>query len=487
MTTPIQPVISVAASAPTAWFALAAVGDTAFDVQRDQREGLDGVPDAEALTILQQLRGQSPAQRNALVSALSEGQLCALRGLGPEGLSFGEQGELFDLLASSLDGHNLARVGAVYLHSAAASLWGDSLCRRASADATLAFLKTWAPRIEAAPSSLEVAAVGGDTVSSAVSLLAAKALAGLANHTRQVDEVLQLLAPHPSEARRLQSVIGAAQQMHVSVPACPWGGVTAVTCDPEPLLRLIDASACATSPCAKASVFEASAQLLGKMAVGRSAVPGLVARQGVNAALAQSLTRLVCSDTAGILGALETHHGGGQGLAAYVREMVHRGRTNELRVMTEQLRCGHDACEDPVRHFNQHDAQGRYRHAATLGYYVGAVQAACQVFSSEMAPWAHPLAAIFAGGLPGGQGMEGKLWLSGGAVRALQRVAASPPLALGAPVVERLTRALKAGPQDDAVTALVLPHAAEGGPVEKKEAAIACVAAMRRVINAHGL
>ncbi len=471
-----------------AWVALPAMEDAAFDSRRDQSEGLDGIPDAEAITILQQLRGQSPAERNALVSALSEGQLCALRGLGPEGLSFGEQCELFDLLASSLDGHNLARVSAVYWHSAAASLWGDSLCRCASADATLAFLKTWAPRIEAAPSSMEVAAMGGGTASSAVSLLAAKALAGLANHTRQVDEALQLLAPHPSDAGRLQSVIGAAQQMQVSVPACLRDGATAVTCDPEPLLRLIDASVCGTSPSAKASVFEWSAQLLGKMVVGRSAVPGLVVRcQGANAALAQSLTRLVCSDTAGILGALETHHGGGQGLAAYVREMVHQGRTNELRVMTEQLRCGHDACEDPIRHFNQHDAQGRYRHAATLGYYVGAVQAACQAFLSAMEPWANPLAAIFAGGLSGGQGMEGKLWLSGGAVGALQRVAASPPLALGAPIVERITRALKAGPQDEAVTALVLPHSAEGGPVEKQEAAIACVAAMRRVIDAHGL
>jgi hypothetical protein len=319
-------------------------------------------------------------------------------------------------------------------------------------------------------------------------LLAAKALAGLANHTRQVDEALQLLAPHPSDAGRLQSVIGAAQQMQVSVPACLRDGATAVTCDPEPLLRLIDASVCGTSPSAKASVFEWSAQLLGKMAVGRSAVSALVVRrQGANAALAQSLTRLVCSDTAGILGALETHHGGGQGLVGYVREMVHQGRTNELRVMTEQLRCGHDACEDPIRHFNQHAAQGRYRHAATLGYYVGAVQVACQAFLSEMAPWAHPLVAIFAGGLSGGQGIEGKLWLSGGAVRALQRVAASPPLALSVPIVERLTRAFKTDPQNEAVTALVLPHFAEGSPVENQEAAIVCVAAMRRVIDAHRL
>jgi uncharacterized membrane protein len=208
-------------------------------------------------------------------------------------------------------------------------------------------------------------------------------------------------------------------------------------------------------------------------------------RQGVDAALVQALTRLVCSDTTGVLGSLEAHHSGGHGLVAFIREMLRRGRTDELRIMTEQLRRGHDACEDPIAYLAHHDAWGRYRRAAALGYYIGAVQVACREARLDGKLCVDTLVAVLMGGLANGPEGQENLWLSGGAACALQRLSASSLSGPDASIADRLMHSLKAGCASDVIAALVLPHSVESRPFAKIGCEIAYAAAVRRVFDAH--
>lgn len=478
---PIQPVTSVCALAPSLWSGHAGWSDTNPD-RRESAEH-DDEPLTEAV-LVQRLRERSPAECNALVAGLSQERLHGLSALASAGLAFSEQAELFDLLASCLDGDNLVRVSAAYMHSAALGLWADSVRRHASAGSKLGLIRVWAEQMGAAAQPLRLGAVTCvDAASSGTSLMAANAFAGLAGCTKAVDEALQWLVPQPGETKRLQSVVEAALQMHAAVPR--GSGQAVIASDSQPLVGIVAASAYGTHPCAKAAVFEVSVQAFKRVAA--NACPTQTwAMHAANAALAQALSRLVFSDTTGILAALEAHHGGGQGLVSYLIGMVQQRRTNELRVMTEQLLHGHDAWEKPCAYLARHDAWGRYRHAAVLGYYVGAVQVACQMACGDGGLRVDTLAAIFGGGLVAGPANLNQLWLSGGAARALQSIANAPPCPGNVALEPCLRHSLQAAGADGVAATQILRYLLQGSPWGASGAERAYAAAAHRVVVAHG-
>lgn len=480
MTNPILPVSSVCASAPTLWLGRAGWSDAKPDQPESQEH--DDEPVTEAV-LLQRLRERSPVECNALVTGLSQVQLHALGGIASAGLAFGEQAEFFDLLAGCLDGGNLVRVSAAYLHSTALCQWADSVRLQASTGSKLGYLRAWAERTDAAPARKPGAVKSVDAVISATSLIAANAFAGLAGCTTAVDEALHLLVPQPSDTARLQSVVEAALQMHAAVPRGL--GQALIASDSQPLVGMVCASAYGTHPHAKAAVFEVSVQAFKRLAA--NACPTQTwAVQAANAALAQALSRLVFSDTTGILAALEAHYGGGQGLVSYLIDMVRQRRTTELRVMTEQLLHGHDACEKPCTYLAQHDAWGRYRHAAALGYYVGAVQAACRVAYGDGGLGVDTQVAIFGGGLVAGPANLGQLWLSGGAARAFQSISDAPPCLGDEALQPCLRHSLQAACADGEAATQVLRCLLQGRPCAASGAERAYAAAAHRVFVAHG-
>jgi hypothetical protein len=372
-----------------------------------------------------------PADRNSLVSRLSDKELQTWMQASGQYMNPQDQQPLFDALAEGLDNRQLGRVitsldrdNAVNADNAAiVGRFGDAVAAHKPPDALRQFVQSAAGRVEGDQKTALVVAKAlvalGDqstpsTYSGGIPYTPPNrfetALAGLSD--AQLDSVLHAAAqerfegnmrsydPQPLAAlldraagaplssaqrqRLVESGLGVMQQLAQRPDEGPrHDEVHAQVVNS--LARLIGSEHGASAG-QRAELFELTAQAWGGFA-GNDAK--------VDAALATSLKGLLATDTNAVMGELETQFREGAGMTRFVREMIAQGRADELKPFMAQLQLGNDLQGDPMARFGSQDGAGNHRHANVLGYFVGSVYAGVSQLNKNADDTAGVLGDIF--------------------------------------------------------------------------------------------
>ncbi len=253
--------------------------------------------------------------------------------------------------------------------------------------------------------------------------------------------------------------------------------------DVAPLTAMIDAAATGTNAELKAKVFEFSARELKEIANTNTGIGIAVLKDGAEEKLTRSLSELITSDTNGVMRELETEFREGRGISTFTEQMIRQERTDELRVIIEQIKRGNGGQEDPVQRFEATEGRDNRRNAQTLGYFVGSIYVGTQTISRDIDKQAGIIKAIFADSLSGGKDLAG-VWLSAGAKGAVG-VLVGTVGATGVVLTDQIARGMKAGNKDlrEGLAELAFPRLPNGQKYEGERAETTYDAAVSRVIN----
>lgn len=438
----------------------------------DQSGWFNDVTNDELKDIATTFDQLNPTQRNQVLANLSDGELKTLAEesgswgvLGTGGLSRDEKRAMLEDLAQGADGAQLERLSRAFSGEDDAKLLGDAIASHASPDAQLQFVQRMAGRVESDPQ---------------VALQVAQAIGGMKGSASHVDRALEALS-----GGKLHAVVDAAQQENLSTHASMYGGATSVlTYDVEPLQALIEAGATGNSVEQKARLFDAAATVLNDISKVSTFTPGMgVLKNNAEEKLTQSLSKLLTSDTNGVMGELESQFRSGKAITTFTKQMIEQGRTDELKVIVTQLQRGNDLKGDALQRFSTPDANGQYTHAQTLGYFVGSVHAAAYKMRGDVDRQISTFKAIFGGGLSGGKDVVSNLWLGTGAAKAVLGAGVGTVAAVGLLTADEIGRQMKAGilNERDALTQFSYPREANGRLYEGERAETAYDTASNRV------
>jgi hypothetical protein len=371
------------------------------------------------------------ADRNTLVSRLSDKELQTWMQASGQYTNPQDQQPLFNALAQGLDNRQLGRVitsldrdNALNTDNAAiVGRFGDAVAAHKPAGELRQFAQSAASRVEGdQKTALVVAkalvALGEQSTPSTYSggipytppNTLEPALASLSD--AQLHSVLQAAAqerfegnmrsydPRPLAAlldraasapldsaqrqRLVESGLGVMQQLALRPDEGPRHDEVNATVA-NSMARLIGSEHGASVE-QRAKLFELTANAWGGFAGNDSKL---------DAALATSLKGLLTSDTNAVMGELETQYREGAGITRFVREMTAQGRAEELKPIMAQLQLGNDLKGDPIARFGSQDSAGNHCHANVLGYFVGSVYAGVSQLNKSADDTAGVLGDVF--------------------------------------------------------------------------------------------
>lgn len=371
------------------------------------------------------------ADRNSLVSRLSDKELRTWMQATGQYTNPQDQQPLFNALAEGLDNQQLGRVitsldrdNAINADNAAiVGRFGDAIAAHKPAGELRQFVQSAAGQVE------------GDQKTA---LVVAKALVALGEQSTPSSYSGGIPSTPPNQFEpalaglsdaQLDSVLQAAAQERFE------GNMRSY--DPKPLAALLDRAASAPLSSAQrqrlvesglgvmqqlvdrpdegprhdevnAQVVNSLARLLGSehgasveqraklFELTANAWGGFAGNDAkVDAALATSLKGLLATDTNAVMGELETQFREGAGMTRFVREMIAQGRAEELKPFMAQLQLGNDLKGDPIARFGAQDSAGNHRHANVLGYFVGSVYAGVSQLNKSADETAGVLGDVF--------------------------------------------------------------------------------------------
>ncbi|TWI05881.1 hypothetical protein IP90_00143 [Luteimonas cucumeris] len=407
-----------------------------------------------------------PSERNELISRLSDDDLKnwtqEIDGLNGA-LSAEERQDLFNKLAEGLDGEQLTRLVEAFDGSPGGrEALGAAVAQHASSEAKVAFVQATAGSIDAEYSAQQGRWGNAETV------VIASILSSLAGDPDAFGQALGSLSD--SQLRDVMEVglgrtyVAGHNYASTSVNA----SVTAA---------IIAGAANLTDPALKARVFEIGAQ---QIAILRDeTINPLGGADAPAAQITAALTQLLDSDTTGVVRELETAFRDGKGLTSYLAEQLeHGGEAGQKQIgeFIAKLQSGNDLSEDPQARFLATDADGNYRNAQMLGYFMGGVEAGINIVAGNRADEAAMIATVF-------KGVVGAF----GAINPGTGVAASGVSTLTDLMVTSAADGYKndASNLRDTLTSLAYPRDDQGRPFEGEQAETPYDTALLRVVNAN--
>lgn len=438
----------------------------------DQSGWFNDVTNDELHDISATFDGLTPAQRNEVLGRLSDAELKTWAGesgslgiLGTGGINRSEKQALFEDLAAGADAAQLERLSNAFSGEDDAKLLGDAIASHAPPATQLAFVQRMAGKVES---------------NERIALQVAKAIGGMKNDGTYVDQALAALTDG-----QLGAVVKAAQQENLSTHATSTGAATSLlTYDVGPLQAMIDAAATGSSVEQKARLFDSAANVLGEIAkIGSFNLGMAVVKNDAEAKLTQSLSRLITSDTNGVMAELESQFRSGKAITTFTKQMIEQGRTEELKVIVTQLQRGNDLKGDALQRFSTPNAEGEYANAQVLGYFVGSVHAAAYKMRGDVDRQVSTFKAIFGGTLSGGKDVASNLWLGASASKALLGLGVGVTAAVGLVTADQIGRDMKSGilNEREALTEFAYPREANGRLYEGQRAETAYDTASNRV------
>lgn len=329
------------------------------------------------------VRGLTPEEANAVFSRLSDGELRQWAEDLNDGGWFdfrgydrNEKQALFDLLASKLDGNQLARFADALSETSDGQQFGAAVASHASDAATEQFIRASAGRAQNDPTT---------------ALAVAEAIGGLGNNTAALERALSGLTQ-----TQIDKIAQAATQerMHTN----PYGGSITVTYDAAPLGRMLDAVSRVGNTDIKARFFEAGAQQLKKVEETNTGLGLVVLKGDSESRIRNGLTNILNSDTTGVVNSLENEFRDGKGLTAYMKSMLDSGQERQVGEMISRLLEGNDHSQNPIDRFGQRVNRPdgpQYDNAEDVGFFLGAIHAAAKQITGDRDKQANIVKNIF--------------------------------------------------------------------------------------------
>lgn len=339
---------------------------------------------------IQDFKNLSPEERNQVVSRLSDADLKELAddvnatGLGgANGLSADEKRELFNTLATGLNGEQLGRLAKAFDSRDDVMALGKAVAQHADSDTKIGFIKEMAPRTADKDSNTTIIPGAGslnergDKEAEAI----LEVLGSMGNDPAAFDKAVKSL---DESALHEVARAGINQLTNTTMYSIT------VSHDPKQLNALLDAAAKSNDPAVKARVFDAGAAALQSM---RDNTKFPVASVGTDAQAKQvtdKLTTLLNSDVRGITHELNQHDQYGKGLSTYTSEVLRDGEKGQA-VLGNQLAelQGKGAPGNPTAtEFFEQQVPGTtgapyYQNAESLGYYTGALRNGLQAQNAD--------------------------------------------------------------------------------------------------------
>lgn len=350
-------------------------------------------------------------------------------------------------MAKKLDGKQLAELSNAFASTDANSgghdyvqELGRAVATHASPQAKLDYIRELAPKTTDKPSYstfgfANSATIRGDAEAGAVgdvlgSLTGARAHEGFA-----------MLS---SDQRK--AVVEAAVGSRFQTIASTYGTANTLTYDTSRIGGLMNAAASTDDPKLKAEMFAAGADALRPVRDTGNILGGLtvIGKSAAEQAITNGMTRLIDSDTTGVVRSLaygETTFDG-RALSTYAKQMLNTGQEAKLGEMMAKLSKGNDLRGDPVARFEQPVAgpsgKPRSENAGAMGSFVGAVYKATESISSDEKVQQDMVTAVLKtaltvfdktktwGTLAGGVASVAKEWVSYGVKAALSDASSSP-------------------------------------------------------------
>ncbi|MED5619765.1 hypothetical protein [Ideonella sp. BN130291] len=335
----------------------------------------------------------SAADSNAIAAKLSDDDLRELAGdvnsggiLGTQGLSGGEKRDLFNELARELDGTQLGRVASAFSDRSDVLALGDAVAGFAPSQTKVDFVKSIAGRATDRSTDID-SGFGynslrtGDKEAQAIGSV----LSSMKNDPAGFDAAVKALTPD-----QLAAVVKAGEGEKITTYS-GMGGVSApqTTYDPAGLHSMLEAAAGSHDPAVKARVFEAATKALDDIRGSDTLLTPNPGAKDAAKVVADGLTKLMDSDTRGIVDQLNTNDIGGRALAKYVGELVSEDGSASNPVLGRQIAqlqgagTGKTATEFINTAEKSSNGDNFYRNAENLGYYAGAIEAGINKLNAD--------------------------------------------------------------------------------------------------------
>lgn len=354
----------------------------------------------EVRRILSGDTGLSLQEINQVVSRLSDSDLRSIAGdidsggiLGAQGLSSDEKKDLFNEMALSLDGRQLARISNAFGDRDDIISLGDSVGRFSNNDVKVGYVRAMAGRTTDQMRG-DISAGFGYTntkFSDPDAIAVGKAIAGLRGDPLAVDQAIGAL-----NDQQLQAVLksGAEQEMHTT--SSMGGASVSGSWRADTLVGVLDAVASSRDADVKARVFAQAGRVLGDVAGSNSLFAPNPSADDQAARIRSSLQRVIDSDVTGVVRSLESNDRYGTALTNYVRETLKQGDAGQRTIGAEiaQLQRGNSLQGNPIERINA-QTNDYYANAQSMGYFAGATQAAIAKIASDNKTQAELLGSIF--------------------------------------------------------------------------------------------
>ena len=411
---------SVSASPPPPAPVSSSRVDQALETIRDRLdEGFLGdVSDGDLRDISDTLEGLSPAERNAVVSELSDDELNkwtgeldnggGVLGMG-EGLSADERRDLHASLGASLDATQLERVYNAYDNREQKLELAQGVAAHATSDVKTDFIG------ELADKTTESDGVGGGMISDlgdTDGLAVAHVLGSLGGNQTALNDAYGKL-----NDTQLSAVFEAATQQVMYANMA--GGPPTYSYDAGPLADVVDAAATSADPELKARVFELADRQLETVSGANGIFTPTVGTGDAADEIRASMEGLLKSDVNGVVEALEQDYQAGKGMTAFLQETLGQDKGAEtIRGLVDQLARGNDLNGHMLQRFTAHvnqDGGVFYPAAERMGYFSGALHEAFEGVNKSASDNIDTLKTIFGfatGKLPGPGVSDATGWLT---------------------------------------------------------------------------
>lgn len=408
--------------------------------------------------IRNEFRNLNDAEANAVFDELSENDLnrwtSELNGLNG-GYNTEEKKQLFDELAGQLDAGNAARFLNALDGQEDKQAFSNSYAQNASDSEITSLIRGTAPN---APNNENSA------------IIVAELISGLEGNPQALERALGNMTQS-----QIDAVVKEATQRELHTN--PYSGTVSVTNDPEPLANLLEAVATSNNPEIKARFFESAANELSTIENSGNLLAPTFGKREDAAEIRDALTKLLQSDTTGIMRELETNFRNGKGITAYAKSMLNAGENEELGNIIARLSKGNDLTGNPLDRFgtrvNGTDGNPHYNNAQVLGYFAGALFSGAKQITGDRAKQADMFKNVF-----------GTIAGAAGTANIPAGIASSVLNGLTSEIVNSVTDSLNKGTMDleEALESLLFPRNTNTGELYEGAAEADFDSAFSRVV-----
>lgn len=315
--------------------------------------------------IKNQFNDLNPSETNAAFDDLSADDLKnwnqELNGLSG-GYDKDERQQVFNDLAAKLNGGNAARMFGAMENELDKQAFAHSVGQNAAPQAKTDFIN---------------AQLGSVETDKNAALAVAEVIGGMKNNPAELQGVLSQMSP-----AQLTAVMKSAS---VETTTYSPDGVPVTSFDPAPLAAMIDAAAGISNPEMKADVFQNGALEMKRIGDAGGIFNPTFGNE--TEGVRDALTNLLNSDTTGVTTALEANYRDGNGLTAYVKEMLDSDQAPAIGQLIAKLAKGNSLTENPMTRFNAEsigsDGKPFKQNAQVLGFFSGAVLAAAKQITTD--------------------------------------------------------------------------------------------------------